>query len=571
MKKVTLLFFALLILGLLPFELKAQGAVDHSTFLKESKEPAHRQNRQRLQDISTLSINRSGRGNDLIPIAGTFHTKDTAYLSFLKGSTYNESKQIKKKSHRAADSGAKIYFIDKSVVFSAATTDTNRFSYSYDASGHILTNLHEKWQNGQWMNSERHTCAYDASGNILTNLYEKWQNNQWTTSFRNTYAYDTRVNILTNLYEKWQNNQWTNSGRETKAYDPNGNLLTDLVEDWQNGQWTNSQRVMYTYDASGNMLTDLDEKWQNGQWTNAWRYTDTYDVRGHILTNLYEEWQNGKWTNSGRSTDTYDTSGNRLTVLYEAWLNGQLTTSFRNTYAYDTRGNILTNLYETWQNNQWTNSGRETKAYDANGNMLTDLIEEWQNNQWTNSGRETKAYDANGNMLTDLVEDWLNGQWTNSWRKTYAYDAYNNLVLFTMMDFYQNSVWLPCDEVWSVTNGSNYFYYSGYEVRISYKLTDVTGISANKPDIPTNFSLGQNYPNPFNPSTSISFSIPTKSFVKLKIYDLLGREIATIANEELSAGTYTRQWNAAGLSSGVYFYRLQAGNFTETKKLNLLK
>ena len=89
--------------------------------------------------------------------------------------------------------------------------------------------------------------------------------------------------------------------------------------------------------------------------------------------------------------------------------------------------------------------------------------------------------------------------------------------------------------------------------------------------IPSQYALYQNYPNPFNPSTVIAFSLPSKSFVSLKVFDILGKEIATIVSEELSAGNYSRQWNAAMMSSGIYFYRLQAGTFTETKKLILLR
>jgi endoglucanase len=88
---------------------------------------------------------------------------------------------------------------------------------------------------------------------------------------------------------------------------------------------------------------------------------------------------------------------------------------------------------------------------------------------------------------------------------------------------------------------------------------------------PASFYLGQNYPNPFNPTTNISFSLPSKSFVSLKIVDLLGREATMLANEEMAAGNYTRQWNAGNMASGVYFYQLRAGTFIETKKLILLK
>lgn len=88
---------------------------------------------------------------------------------------------------------------------------------------------------------------------------------------------------------------------------------------------------------------------------------------------------------------------------------------------------------------------------------------------------------------------------------------------------------------------------------------------------PAFFSLNQNYPNPFNPSTIISFSVPIKSHVTLKVFDILGREVATLVSEEMSAGNHSQQWNAVNISSGVYFYRLQAGSYTETKKLVLLR
>jgi hypothetical protein len=88
---------------------------------------------------------------------------------------------------------------------------------------------------------------------------------------------------------------------------------------------------------------------------------------------------------------------------------------------------------------------------------------------------------------------------------------------------------------------------------------------------PTNFELSQNYPNPFNPSTTISFSLPNTSKVTLKVFDILGNEITTLVDDQVDAGNHSIEFNAAGLSSGIYFYRIQAGNFTETRKMNLLK
>lgn len=100
----------------------------------------------------------------------------------------------------------------------------------------------------------------------------------------------------------------------------------------------------------------------------------------------------------------------------------------------------------------------------------------------------------------------------------------------------------------------------------------ITGVDnyQNK-SIPESFDLYQNYPNPFNPSTNIKYSIPKSSLISIKVYDIIGNEIKTLVNEEKQIGTYELTWNAANLPSGVYFYRIQAGSFVETKKMILLK
>jgi photosystem II stability/assembly factor-like uncharacterized protein len=119
-----------------------------------------------------------------------------------------------------------------------------------------------------------------------------------------------------------------------------------------------------------------------------------------------------------------------------------------------------------------------------------------------------------------------------------------------------NNGWFTSDggEIGHTTNGSS------TEVRTS--TSDQT---------PRSFSLQQNYPNPFNPSTTIRYQVPNTGNVRLDVYDVLGREVAVLVDEVKSAGLYTATFNAANLPSGVYFYRLHAGSFADTKKLILLK
>ncbi|MCX6120121.1 MAG: T9SS type A sorting domain-containing protein [Ignavibacteriales bacterium] len=105
-----------------------------------------------------------------------------------------------------------------------------------------------------------------------------------------------------------------------------------------------------------------------------------------------------------------------------------------------------------------------------------------------------------------------------------------------------------------------------------FNAATITGVDNNQNSLrPDVFRLNQNFPNPFNPTTMISFDLPFQTSVSIKVYNLIGQEVATILNENMDAGSYSKIWNAASIPSGVYLYRLQAGTFTETKKLVLLK
>jgi hypothetical protein len=97
------------------------------------------------------------------------------------------------------------------------------------------------------------------------------------------------------------------------------------------------------------------------------------------------------------------------------------------------------------------------------------------------------------------------------------------------------------------------------------------GIQPISSQIPESFKLWQNYPNPFNPTTTIRFEIPEAGLTSLKIYDVLGNELQTLINEKLNAGVYESVFDGANYSSGVYFYKLASGNYTQVKKMIVVK
>jgi len=150
----------------------------------------------------------------------------------------------------------------------------------------------------------------------------------------------------------------------------------------------------------------------------------------------------------------------------------------------------------------------------------------------------------------------------------------------------QNDIFVSIDEGASWTNKNqgiktwiNSFASIGTNVFIGtygasvYRrpLSEIIGIKNISFEIPNGFSLSQNYPNPFNPTTNIEFSLPEKSFVKLKVFDIAGKEVAKLVNENLSAGTFRYEFNAENLPSGIYFYKLETEKFSNAKRMILLK
>jgi hypothetical protein len=172
-----------------------------------------------------------------------------------------------------------------------------------------------------------------------------------------------------------------------------------------------------------------------------------------------------------------------------------------------------------------------------------------------------------------LEESWSNGQWVNSWRETHTYDAQGNLTAIWIHSWV-NATWTPVNTYygWSVADsaGNDYEFIRYYNLTLTYKPMVINDVSEHA-NVHASYTLSQNFPNPFNPSTTIKFELPKASEVRLNVYDLLGREASVLVNDRRDAGVYEVKFDATGLSSGVYFYRIQAGDFIQTKRLLLLK
>ena len=169
----------------------------------------------------------------------------------------------------------------------------------------------------------------------------------------------------------------------------------------------------------------------------------------------------------------------------------------------------------------------------------------------------------------------------NKYSNKYYARAFSNDGIATKDSFLvnRNSTSFVADLNYVVNDDKVFFTWSdvrtsgkGYDIYGSiFDLNSITSVKEIISEVPTGFSLFQNYPNPFNPSTKIRFSLSEFSHVLIKVYDILGNEIMSLVDEDKPAGVYEVLFDGKGLASGTYFYRITAGEFSETHKMVLLK
>jgi hypothetical protein len=165
-------------------------------------------------------------------------------------------------------------------------------------------------------------------------------------------------------------------------------------------------------------------------------------------------------------------------------------------------------------------------------------------------------WNGTNNLLIEVCYN--NAAWT-------AYSNVNATTQTNMMVGYYTD--LPtgdgCTAAWTATS-------PGYRANMCFNIIPLGEKNISSP-IPTTYALKQNYPNPFNPVTKISYDIPKQGLVTMKIYDILGREVRQLVNEVKSPGSYSVDFNAADLSSGVYFYKLESMGYSDIKRMMLIK
>ena len=460
------------------------------------------------------------------------------------------------------------------------------------------------------------TTKYDTDGNVI---WEKFYSIQDIGVAATWLSVDPSGNIIVTGYSRTFSSNPVETGLLTLKYDNNGNLLWDKLI---SGTWAFAVRSIV--DESGNIyVTGRD-----------WQYTATYDfVTVKYAPDGTQLWLDTFDQNGGFHTPSnmeLDQSGNLfitggglsggiITVMYNSsgqrqWVQEESGTTGQGVRVDGDGGIFITGSY--YDVNTGTSNDFRLIKYDYSGNLLWQKFYDFGGSEF---GKLVNI-DSQSNIIVTGFGD-LPGQFSG-WI-TAKFDPSGNLLWYNR--FKLNATWQeypyftvtgPQNEIYVTGNvgvssggttyhgletvrynsdGSNpwiaevnqyagigkgialgadfslytvgMFYYSV----IKYSQSSPTDVEENSSEVPETFALNQNYPNPFNPNTVISYRLPVTSNVLLKVYNIIGNEVATLVNEEKSPGNYQVSFDASSLSSGTYFYKLTTDSFTETKKMMLLK
>jgi len=359
--------------------------------------------------------------------------------------------------------------------------------------------------------SYRFLFEYNTEGRMIERIeFVKYTNSNWQMTDKDEYFYDTHLNLIREIFLSWNSVTWDSVTQNLYEYNQDNNLISTTIQWYVTGNWESSSRSTYTYDQAGNQITSLLELWQNNQWTNSSMLYNYYSPENRRDSLLSQNWDGNNWQNYWRTSFYYDSL-----------------TTFLN-YA----------IAQLWDGNKFYDYLKLNIINDEIGNQIQQLEQIWNGNVWVN----------------DIKRDY-----TYIWHYFESCNA----------ELWNGTNWEPGDTPIIVNN------LDGFKIAIVSQRINIyyiiVNVESTNPNTPNDFSLSQNYPNPFNPTTSLQYAIGSRQFVTLKVYDLLGREIATLVNEEKPAGEYEVEFDASGLTSGIYFYQLKAGQFSETKKMVLLR
>ncbi len=385
--------------------------------------------------------------------------------------------------------------------------------------------------------------GFTLAGGVSANFIARWNGTSWNSvgtgsgNGVNDYVHELAV----------YNGELYVGGEFTSA----GGVSANFIARWNGTSWNSvgtgsgngvSSKVYELAEYNGELYVGGGFTYAN--WTGS--------VSTSLNANFIARWNGMSWNSVGTGSGNGVNSNVYALAVYngELYIGGEFTSA----------GGVIANFIARWNGTSWNSVGT------GSGNGVNHWVYALAvyNGELYVGGRFTSADGVSANFIARWNGTSWNsvgtgtGNGVNNW--VYALAEYNG-------ELYVGGKFRFANWTGSVSTSLNANFIARWTI------TGATDVEENELT-PTNFVLHQNYPNPFNPGTRISWQVPAGSHQTLKVYDILGNEIATLVDEYRDEGSYEVEFNAGqtpGLSSGVYFYKLQAGNYVQVKKMILMK
>ncbi len=418
------------------------------------------------------------------------------------------------------------------------------------------------WESGDWQPETR--TAFSFAGEIsVREETEEWTGSAWVKSE----LYVSMVSggkVVEETYYGWPQgaSDWLPEFQTVIEYGAGGDVPTKVTyREWnaELGAFVDVDRTTYTID-SGVWTAYTTELFENGEWVLSDRMLATQE--GSMLTLTFQIWESDAWVNQDRFVFP-DFS------LQQVWQGVSGENEVSEEFFEDFLGFWNTNfLIQEWIDGDWMDVTRFVSESEIDGVRLVRRIgtyQEWAEDfeggfSWVDALRTTTEFERVGTVdrptisKTEFAEEDDEGEmgWLTWSQSSYEYDNDGNLSVVT-----QQAI-------------SFFTFVLENSRQTRYKWAGV-GTDVTADPVPSHFGLLAAYPNPFNPATQVTFRLEDAATVAVRVFDMMGREVATLANGLRTAGEHTVRFSADGLAGGTYMIRLEAPDFQQTRSVVLLK
>lgn len=379
---------------------------------------------------------------------------------------------------------------------------------------------------------------YDNNGTLLNQVYYEWLQDRWRGNSKICYYYGNSGLLDKAISFLGYGNEWRASDTTVYFYDSVERLTKILVS-----SYSFNVEIFYEYNYLNKIANYIQKRYNNHILSFEYDYHSEYDSLGQMLTQVVKSLDE----QSGESNWKY-------------------------TYSYNSSSKLTNSVMDWLSDSGWVNC-EKTEYFYSDSLLLSTKSSTLLDTGWTVSELVDYSYNFANSIVKKTATIYYNGLGLglDSTRilEEYNYDENNNCINAQGFN-HQNNEWIsyPTKLTCYYNNNLNIFEQVANKIEISYStFTDVID-EANQPK---EVLLEQNYPNPFNPTTTISYNLPNSGLTSLKVYDVLGKEVATLINEYQDQGNHSINFDGSYLASGTYFYQLIFDNNIQTKKLLLIK